>query len=355
MPNIDSLVELLRQKAYLEAGGGRRDPAESISQIFGNTGKGLVNFAEARNKNIESILMGEKADREAAAQASEMTPMRDIRYPANIGSTQFPGAAANPDAQDAQNAIIQKRADMGNVNLKQDSELASNELKRAQANYYASGQKGGGKIYINPTTREWSDIAKPGFIEVPSGTGATIAAGPTKEAEAERMRVEAEERKPPTEAQSTSAIYATRMGEADKILSPLTAYATNANPVAFQAQRIAPDIANPIKETEFQQYDQAARNFLNAVLRKESGAVISPTEFQEGRRQYFPMPGDSPEVVEQKRLNRQSAIKGISSAAGKALPSQPSGTPPRIGERKGNFRFKGGDPNKQENWVPVKK
>ena len=65
-----------------------------------------------------------------------------------------------------------------------------------------------------------------------------------------------------------------------------------------------------------QKYEQAQRDFLNAVLRKESGAVISDEEFDNGKKQYFPQPGDSDIVIEQKRQNRARAIQGIASGTG---------------------------------------
>jgi hypothetical protein len=61
---------------------------------------------------------------------------------------------------------------------------------------------------------------------------------------------------------------------------------------------------------------QAQRNFINSILRRESGAVISDPEFSNARQQYFPQPGDSPEVIKQKRENRASAIRGLMREAG---------------------------------------
>jgi|SRR5215831_446422 len=60
-----------------------------------------------------------------------------------------------------------------------------------------------------------------------------------------------------------------------------------------------------------QMAEQAQRNFVNAVLRRESGAVINPSEFANARQQYFPQAGDSPEVLAQKKQNRESAILGL--------------------------------------------
>lgn len=56
---------------------------------------------------------------------------------------------------------------------------------------------------------------------------------------------------------------------------------------------------------------QAQREFVNAILRRESGAVISPDEFSSAAQQYFPQPGDSAAVVAQKRAARQRAIQGL--------------------------------------------
>ena len=60
-----------------------------------------------------------------------------------------------------------------------------------------------------------------------------------------------------------------------------------------------------------QQVEQAQRDFVNAVLRKESGAAIGASEFKNAQRQYFPQPGDSKEVIEQKAKNRRTAIQGL--------------------------------------------
>lgn len=65
-----------------------------------------------------------------------------------------------------------------------------------------------------------------------------------------------------------------------------------------------------------QQIEQAQRDFVNSVLRQESGAAISSGEFDNARNQYFPLPGDSPEVIAQKKNNRQLAINGFKISAG---------------------------------------
>jgi hypothetical protein len=62
--------------------------------------------------------------------------------------------------------------------------------------------------------------------------------------------------------------------------------------------------------------DQARRNFVTAVLRKESGAVISPSEFAGEAQKYFPQPGDTTKVIKQKQEARELAIKALEIQAG---------------------------------------
>jgi hypothetical protein len=65
-----------------------------------------------------------------------------------------------------------------------------------------------------------------------------------------------------------------------------------------------------------QKVEQAQRNFINAVLRRESGAVISPEEFDNARKQYFPQPGDEQGTVAQKQENRQATIAALKTESG---------------------------------------
>jgi hypothetical protein len=65
-----------------------------------------------------------------------------------------------------------------------------------------------------------------------------------------------------------------------------------------------------------QMAEQAQRDFVNAVLRQESGAVISEQEFDNAKKQYFPQPGDSEAVIKQKKTNRLTAINGLKAMAG---------------------------------------
>jgi hypothetical protein len=57
-------------------------------------------------------------------------------------------------------------------------------------------------------------------------------------------------------------------------------------------------------------------NFMSAVLRKESGAAISASEYDAEDRKYFPQPGDGADVKAQKQKARALAIDALRVQAG---------------------------------------
>jgi hypothetical protein len=91
--------------------------------------------------------------------------------------------------------------------------------------------------------------------------------------------------KPMNEGQANAALFADRMTKADEILQQVGDVGTS---VSERAKAAIPGIGNYLVSKEFQQFDQAKRDFINAVLRRESGAVIGVSEFESARTQYFP-------------------------------------------------------------------
>lgn len=123
-----------------------------------------------------------------------------------------------------------------------------------------------------------------------------------------------------TEQQSKDALFGARMQEANKILSALEAKdikapVMNSLPFGDKFSNALPSILGGAS-AEQQQYVQAQRDFINAILRKESGAVIADSEFANAQKQYFPQIGDSSAVIAQKAKNRELAMKMIVGGAG---------------------------------------
>ena len=129
--------------------------------------------------------------------------------------------------------------------------------------------------------------------------------------------------KPATQAQLTVSGYATRVQEANQIIGSLESYLSGLNALEFNFQKFAP---NALKSSEFQQFEQAQRNFINAILRRESGAAISESEFENARIQYFPQPGDSEEVLAQKKRNRELVQENLVRESGSAFTGSESGS-----------------------------
>lgn len=119
--------------------------------------------------------------------------------------------------------------------------------------------------------------------------------------------------KPPTQDQAASAGFVSRMRNANEVMSDpkIAEYGMGVKGTMNRANSSIPIIGNSFVDPQFQQLDQAQRNFINATLRRESGASISPGEFESARVQYFPQVGDSPEVIAQKERNRMDAISGV--------------------------------------------
>lgn len=66
-------------------------------------------------------------------------------------------------------------------------------------------------------------------------------------------------------------------------------------------------------------YEQSMMDFITAVLRKKSGATITPEEYKIEERKYVPQPGDSDRVVAQKALSRKREIEALNYGTGPAF------------------------------------
>jgi hypothetical protein len=117
--------------------------------------------------------------------------------------------------------------------------------------------------------------------------------------------------KPLTEGQAKAALFGSRMQASEEILDTLADKGvTTSIPGSRTGYGVGAAI-NALQPGERQQLDQAKRDFINAVLRRESGAVISPQEFDNAELQYFPQAGETPAQKAQKKANRELATRGI--------------------------------------------
>lgn len=121
-----------------------------------------------------------------------------------------------------------------------------------------------------------------------------------------------------TDSQSKALLFGARAQEANKVLEDLAKSGVDRPGIIHSGVSSLPLVggvlsnATNVTQSDSQQgVEQARRDFINAVLRRESGAVISDSEFANAERQYFPQIGDSEATKRQKRRSRELAIQGI--------------------------------------------
>lgn len=120
----------------------------------------------------------------------------------------------------------------------------------------------------------------------------------------------------PTEGQNTSYTFASRMAEGLKSLSEVDPAGEVYGSASNRILSAIPGVGNFVVGESFQRSEQARRDIVNAILRKESGAVISDEEFSNAEKQYFPVPGDDPGTIQQKRQNLLTQYEAFRRAAG---------------------------------------
>lgn len=136
--------------------------------------------------------------------------------------------------------------------------------------------------------------------------------------------------KPLNDNQSKALLFGGRMFEADQKMRTLAnkenGNTTTSNPWS-RTPGVGP-VVNYFSNENQQMLDQAKRDFMSAVLRRESGAAIADSEYDNADKQYFPQVGDDEKTITQKAKNRETAIKLILAEVPdvhrrKHLPEQP--------------------------------
>ena len=124
--------------------------------------------------------------------------------------------------------------------------------------------------------------------------------------------------KAPTPAQVESAGYAERIKQANTIIDKNPDVFKKMNYVDFQLAGSKSQLANSILTPEQRQVAQAMRNFITGKLRKESGASIQPSEFEDAQLQYFPALGDDATTLANKKQLRESVLNNLITGSGTA-------------------------------------
>jgi hypothetical protein len=130
-----------------------------------------------------------------------------------------------------------------------------------------------------------------------------------------------------TEVQSKSGNFANMMVKAEEELASVTGknpdgtlkpVANPKNLLGALRDGVVPIEAarNAMRADVTQAYEQSAKQWIRAKLRKESGAAIGKEEMQQEFETYFPQYWDGPETIARKTRAREEAVKGMIAESG---------------------------------------
>lgn len=181
-------------------------------------------------------------------------------------------------------------------------------------------------------TPEYKQDADGNWLALPKkiGAGEKITARPVFGTDGNPL---AAAPKPLTESQGKATTFAARMTDAESIIRSMESKGVSGSD--FGTIAAGGPLTNWMATSSGQQYRQAQENWVTANLRQESGAAIGKDEMDKDVRKFFPVPGDSQEVKNQKTRSRSIATQGMvqqagpgsKSIAGIVAAGQPDATP----------------------------
>lgn len=291
------------------------DRQTAIKQL-GLQGQALV--AQANLTNSQAILNQAQQHFDAMFQIHAADAKAQYDYQTNLVKAVYDYADKQQQAAlDALKLKSQQTFASQQNNLNYAQSLATTAITNGQpqiaakisaldpmsATYRADVAKLAGQI-VKPATSSDSllSVSEAQSLGVPYGTTKSQAMGVTPQ-------------KPATAAQETTALYANRIEQSNAILTGMDSKIAGMNPLVYGG---ASKLPSWLQSGDIQSVQQAQRNFVNAVLRRESGASISPSEFDSATKQYFATAGDTAATIAQKQANRDLVMRGFVSGAGSA-------------------------------------
>lgn len=125
---------------------------------------------------------------------------------------------------------------------------------------------------------------------------------------------------PMKEHEGKSALFADRAATAHQAITKFEKI--NREPggtIGATVEKVLPEgVSNILVSGERGQLMNSKRAFINALLRRESGAAIAATEFSSYDKEYFPQLGDTDDQINAKRKHRAEVIKGLARESGRS-------------------------------------
>lgn len=291
-PAAPQLAQALIGGTPPSSGGMPGQPSpQALAAVLSNP------YTSPDKKRVAQALLNQQIDRQNADYEADLKT-RDPKYQQELakGAIDLRNAQNPPEPESVRALRLRAEAaglkpgtkeyndffTSGGSNAAKPSSIAEYEYAKSQGfpgtlQDWESSKKGGMSVQFDPTTGAFT-----------MQQGANI--------------------KPMTEAQSKDAVFATRAEGALTKLEP------NANALMETGSAIGsqvPLIGNRLKSEAYQQAEQAGKEFLQAILRKDTGAAITPQETDEYGSVYLPRPGDSEKTLEQKKSSRRRALEAL--------------------------------------------
>jgi len=203
----------------------------------------------------------------------------------------------------------QRKAEEAAAKAKQEAEKIKEEQEHPKPVTVSPGAalvdpKTGKPIFTAPAAQAPNRpvTVSPGATLVDPATGKVIFTAPSKATD-----------KPPTGAQNRALGFFNNAKQAHEDLEKLEPTIAG---LGFFGQERLKHAHEVLQTSEGQQYNQAKRAFLEAYLRKVSGATVRPDEYATAENTFFVQPGNGPELIEQKRRARAAILASIAQEAG---------------------------------------
>lgn len=244
---------------------------------------------------LQGAFTGYQTERKYQDEKSKAEADRTLRRQQFTGDLLSKGIQVGPSG-DVQKTEDQKRADA----IKQASEQGGLLKSGYTAEY-------------DPVTGTAPLKKTPGYHDIEDDLKRAQIAKLLADAKKDASEVAGGNAKPD---QFKAATFGRRVEKAEKDFSSLNENGFDPSSMKSRLGSLVPIEAFKPENNKLQ--DQAERNFVNAVLRRESGSAISPAEFTSAEKQYFARAGDTPAVLSQKKANRQQVFEGLRAEAGNA-------------------------------------
>lgn len=207
--------------------------------------------------------------------------------------------------------VIQKVLSSGNINdaYKNAGNFAAGGTGIiGEYNFYRSQAEAAGQKPVDFNTYQNIDANRKIAIAKASSGGKTTVVD-------SNGKVKTVDLKALNENQARDFTYAQRAQQASPTIDSITNDIVNMGAFEYKGYSALEKtgLAGSKVPDAIKQVRQAERNFLTAVLRRESGAQIADSELAMGERLYFPVPGDDATTIAQKKSARNTAIKTIAS------------------------------------------